>query len=293
MTERERVRGEHSELFQSATLTLAPGVGGFDAGMTLTKVARATGGGIALAWYETNDERADAPIATEVESAARVGVTGALLGPVHAGERFVRVQEIDAAARGVVALMESDGRACADGFVMALLGTGTAFAAVRAGKATHLGGTPLGGGSFAGITRRVDASLSYAGMIAAAERGDRRHVDTMISDIYPDGIGGVGPDLTAAHLARSRDGSLEDFLAGLLNLHGENIAQIAASRALIAGMKRVVLAGGFTHANPRLVQSIAGMAALFGVTTELAPAPGFAGAIGAALVAAETEMNPV
>lgn len=293
MTERERACGEHNELFQSTTLTLAPGIVGLDAGMTLTKVARSAGGGIALAWYEAAGDRAGASIATEVEAAARVGVTGALLGAIHHGDRFVRVQEIDAAARGVVALMEAEGRACADGFVMVLLGTGTAFAAVRAGNAAHLGGTPLGGGSFAGIARRVDPTLSYAAMIAAAARGDRRHVDTMISDIYPDGIGGVGSDLTAAHLVRSRDGSLEDFLAGLLNLHGENIAQIAASRALIAGMKRVVLTGGFAHANPRLVQSITGMAALFGVTAELAPAPAFAGAIGAALVAAETEMNPV
>ena len=287
MTERERVGREHNELWQSATPALPPGVVGVDAGMTLTKLARAGDGGIALAWYETSDERAGARIAAEMESATCVGVTGALLGAVHDGERFVRVQEIDAAARGVLALMESDGRAGSDGFVMALLGTGTAFAAVRGDNVTHLGGTPLGGGSFAGIARRVDASMSYAGMIAEAERGNRRHVDAMISDIYPEGIGRVGPDLTAAHLARSREGSLADFLAGLLNLHGENIAQIAASRALIAGLRRVVLTGGFAHSNPELIASMTSMTALFGVTTELAPAPGFAGAIGAALVAAE------
>lgn len=282
---------EHNELWPSARPTLAPGVVGVDAGMTLTKVARAGDGGIALAWYETNDERAGARIAAVVESAVRVGVTGALLGAAHAGERFVRVQEIDAAARGVLALMESDGGAGSDGFVMALLGTGTAFAAVRGANVAHLGGTPLGGGSFAGIARRIDASLSYDAMIEGAGRGDRRHVDAMISDIYPEGIGRVGPDLTAAHLARSRDGSLADFLAGLLNLHGENIAQIAASRALIGGLKRLVLTGGFAHSNPLLIASITTMAALFGVTTEVAPAPAFAGAIGAALVAAEATVK--
>jgi type II pantothenate kinase len=198
----------------------------------------------------------------------------------------VHVQEIDAAARGVRALLAHQGSDTGD-FVMALLGTGTAFAAVRGGKTQHLGGTALGGGSFAGIAHRINPSLSYPDMIAAATRGDRRKVDAMIADLYPEGIGRVGPDLTAAHLARQEHGSLDDFLAGLLNLHGESIAQIGASRAIVAQIRRLVLAGGFAHDNPALVSSITHMAGLFGVKAEVVPSPGYAGAIGAALAAAE------
>jgi type II pantothenate kinase len=146
----------------------------------------------------------------------------------------------------------------------------------------------LGGGSFAGIVRRLDSRISYADMIAAAERGDRRKVDVLISEIYPDGIGRVGPDLTAAHLAKRVETTDDDFLAGLLNLHAENIAQIAASRAIIAGIRRIVLAGGFVHDNPPLVSAIVGMCRLFGVAVDTVAQPGYAGAIGAALVAAET-----
>ena len=61
------------------------------------------------------------------------------------------------------------------------------------------------------------------------EGHDRRKVDAMISDIYPDGVGRIGAELTAAHLARGTSGSVDDFLAGLLNLHGESIGQIAAA----------------------------------------------------------------
>ena len=286
MTERQRHHIVQDELFQSASLILRPGVVGVDSGMTLTKVARVTALGIELTSRKTKaathfDSRAVAP------DAGRIGVTGARAGDVSGDPRALVVQEIDAAARGLVAMLAAEQRLGDGEFVMALLGTGTAFAAVRGGKATHLGGTPLGGGSFVGIARRIDASLSYADMIGAAERGDRRRVDAMISDIYPEGIGRVGPDLTAAHLAKQGDSSLDDFLAGLLNLHGENIAQIGASRAIIANIRRVVLAGGFAHGNPALVASIMSMAMLFGVVVELAPSPGFAGAIGAALVAAE------
>jgi type II pantothenate kinase len=263
-------------------LRIPDGVAGIDAGMTLTKIARGTGDGVLLEAHETDSTPAVAAVA------ARVGITGALLGRVQERTDAVRVQEIDAAARGVIALLESDGRSGGGEFVLALLGTGTAFAAVRAGAVQHLGGTPMGGGSFAGIARRVDPSLAYEAMIAGAERGDRRRVDTMISDVYPEGIGRVGPDLTAAHLSRAAEGSLDDFLAGLLNLHGENIAQIGASRAVIAKIPRMVLAGGFAHHNPALVASITSMARLFGIAVETAPAPGFAGAVGAALVAAES-----
>ncbi len=286
MTEQTRNGIVHNEALRGGALTLPAGVAGIDAGMTLTKVVRATDGGITLVSRETPSALRLDLVHAETGDAERVGVTGARSGDVRDDARIVSVQEIDAAARGVVALLESERRIGDGEFVMALLGTGTAFAAVRGGHASHLGGTPLGGGSFAGIARRIDASLTYAEMIDGAERGDRRRVDAMISDIYPEGIGRVGPDLTAAHLSKS-GGSEEDFLAGLLNLHGENIAQIAASRAIIANIRRVVLAGGFAHCNPTLVASITSMAALFGVTVELAPVPGFAGALGAALVAAD------
>ena len=111
----------------------------------------------------------------------------------------------------------------------------------------------------------------------------------MISDVYPEGMGRIGPDLTAAHLSKRGNASLDDFFAGLLNLHGESIGQIAAGRARIAGINRIVLCGGFVHHNPRLVESIAHMAGLFGNAVEQVPHPGYAGAIGAALIASISE----
>ena len=91
--------------------------------------------------------------------------------------------------------------------------------------------------------------------------------------------------MTAAHLAKRGDETQDDVLAALLNLHAENIAQIAASRAIIAQIPRLVLAGGFAHENAALVESITSMAGLFGVRVDVTPHPGFAGAIGAAILA--------
>ena len=282
--EPERGLVGRDEVPLGTALSLPPGVIGIDAGMTLTKIARGTVEGILVVSHEAGTGPGRGDDYAHVAGAERIGVTGARVGDL-AGLRPVQVQEIDAAARGVVALLDAEDRLGAGEFVMVLLGTGTAFAAVRGETVSHLGGTPLGGGSFAGIARRIDATLSYTAMIASAGRGDRRRVDAMISDVYPEGIGRVAPDLTAAHLAKT-GGAIDDVLAGLLNLHGENIAQIGASRAIIANMRRIVVAGGFAHGNPSLVASMTSMAGLFGVSVEVTTAPGFAGAIGAALAAA-------
>ncbi|MEX2247560.1 MAG: hypothetical protein WEC75_12850 [Dehalococcoidia bacterium] len=257
-------------------LALPDGAAGVDAGLTLTKVVRAAGGAV----------RGEvAPGRVSLDGAAPVGVTGAAITPL--GLSGVETHELDAAARGAMALCAAAGRPVKGPFVLALLGTGTGTALVREGAVTHLGGTALGGGSFAGIGRRVAPELSYTELLAAAHRGDRRNADLLIADAYPEGIGRIGADLTAAHLARTPGGSLDDFLAGLLNLHAENIAQIVASRARIAGVDRVVLAGGFAHGNPALVASLSAMAGMFGLAVDLAPSPGYAGAVGAALIAVE------
>jgi type II pantothenate kinase len=257
-------------------LSLRDGAAGIDAGLTLTKVVQASGECIEAFAVETNGEATEAL----TDGAGPLGVTGARGSRVRR-EGAIVSQEIEAAALGAKLMV-----ATSDDFVLGLLGTGTAFAAVRGEKVAHLGGTPLGGGSFAGIARLIEPSLTYEAMMAAAARGDRRRADVMVSDAYPEGIGRIGADMTAAHLAKRGSASIDDVLAALLNLHGENIAQIGASRAIIAQIPRLVLVGGFAHENPALVASITSMASLFGVQTRLAPHPAWAGALGAALVAA-------
>ena len=281
------LRGTRCPTSGTATADLLPhGAAGIDAGMTLTKIAASTSTGIDMSARETPAE--DPAIPDLGADIGTIGVTGARAAALAPREGVVPVQEIDAAARGCIALLAAEDRLGDGAFLMALMGTGTAFASVHDGKAAHMGGTALGGGSFAGIAHRIAPEMNYRDWIAAAARGDRRNVDAMISDVYPEGIGRIGPDLTAAHLSRRGAGSLDDFLAGLLNLHGESIAQIAAGRARMANATRIVLCGMFVHDNPALVESLTQMLDLFGTSVETLPASGYAGAIGAALIAADS-----
>ncbi len=282
---------------------LPEGAVGIDAGLTLTKVLRASGAAVEAFAFKTAAAPSDEIAGTG--SSAPLGVTGARAAAYAELPGAVAAQEIEAAACGARALLSCSGatddplpgqdprrglsardagETTAD-FVLALLGTGTSFAAVRGENVQHLGGTALGGGSFTGIARRIDPALTYEAMIAGAARGDRRRADLMVSDAYPDGIGRIGGEMTAAHLAKRGDETPDDVLAALLNLHAENIAQIAASRAIIAQLPRLVLAGGFAHENAALVTSITSMAGLFGVHVDVTPHAGFAGAIGAAILA--------
>ena len=249
---------------------------GIDAGLTLTKVARSTDGRLHLSAALTARERLLQP-----GQPGLVGVTGARTSNIDAPSAAV-AQEIEAAARGVRALAPRTSDFC-----LILLGTGTAFAAIRGETVTHLGGAAIGGGSFASIARAIYPNLTYGAMITAAGRGDRRKADLMISDAYPEGIGRLNAELTAAHLSRT-GASLDDYLAGLLNMHGESIAQIGAQRARLQQLDEIVLCGGFAHENPRLVESITFMCGLFGVKCDVCPQPGFAGAVGALLLAAAT-----
>lgn len=256
---------------------------GIDAGLTLTKVVRAAAGGTLEAFaFETASGGAE----IETDGDAPLGVTGARAEAYASVEGAAVAPEIEAAARGARVLCVDTGS-----FVLALLGTGTAFAAVRDETVTHLGGTALGGGSFFGIARRIAPEMAYDAMIAAGRRGDRTHADLMVADAYPQGIGRIGAAMTAAHLAKRDDAPLDDVMAALLNLHAENIAQIAASRAVIAQLQRLVIAGGFAHENAPLVVPLLAMAQLFGIRADATPHPGFAGALGALLIAAETRAN--
>jgi type II pantothenate kinase len=263
---------------------LPGGCAGIDAGMTLTKIARRTTDGVEFVACETDPMLgSDQRVSGLIQSADTIGVTGARGGLVGDGSGLIRVQEIDAAAHGAIVLMA---HSAPSEFLLALMGTGTAFAAVRHGSVTHLGGTAMGGGSFSAIARLIEPKLGYREIVAAAALGDRRNCDMMVSDAYAGGIGRISADLTAAHLAKS-GGSSDDFLAALINMHGENMAQIAAGRCQAAGLRQVVLCGGFVHANTPLVASMKDMLRLFGLECDVAPHAGFAGALGAALIASE------
>ena len=74
-------------------------------------------------------------------------------------------------------------------YLLVSVGTGTSvMLGRRAGACTRVGGTALGGGTIVGLGARAAArERDFAEIVALAQRGDRRRVDLLVSDIYPAG----------------------------------------------------------------------------------------------------------
>jgi hypothetical protein len=104
---------------------------------------------------ETHSSLDDATAALLAAGAtATIGVTGARASLL--GAAGVSVQEIEAGARGTRALLECDGRLGDGEFLLVLLGTGTAFAAVRGATVQHRGAA--GGSPSPALPRRAVAT---------------------------------------------------------------------------------------------------------------------------------------
>jgi len=160
---------------------------------------------------------------------------------------------------------------------------------VRGGRATHLGGTPLGGGAILGLGRRLAGVGEHDGLCALALRGDRRRVDLALADIYPEpGDAPLPLELTAAGFARLArpEGAAarpEDLARAVIGMVGENVAILAGSLARAAGLERIVFGGSTLRANAVLREVLADIAGRLGRRVDFLERGEFGGALGALL----------
>ena len=86
--------------------------------------------------------------------------------------------------------------------VIVSMGTGTAFVKAESGKATHLGGTGIGGGTLLGLSNRMLNIRHFDDLVAMALEGDLTNVDLSIRDISSDLITGLPPETTASNFGK-------------------------------------------------------------------------------------------
>jgi type II pantothenate kinase len=94
-------------------------------------------------------------------------------------------------------------------YLLVSVGTGTSILLVDGGVVTRVGGTALGGGTLLGLAAGLLGTSDFDEIAALAQRGSRRNIDLLVSDIYP--AGGIAlatsPRRTSASTARLlRDG---------------------------------------------------------------------------------------
>jgi type II pantothenate kinase len=220
--------------------------------------------------------------------ADRIGVTG---GGAPRLERLLdsdtaRVDEFAAWAAGARRMLRDAGSA-PERFLLVSLGTGTSAMLVDAQGVRRLGGTPLGGGSVMGLGRLLLGTSDFDEIVRLAGRGDRRRVDLLIADVYPEGGFLLPPEASASYfakLARLAEGERpapEDLAAALLGFVGESIALLSCTHANAHGVEPVVFGGSTLRGNPVLALVLRLVCLALGRQPTFLPQGEFTGALGA------------
>ena len=266
-------------------------VAGADVGATLVKLAvRDSRGNTSTATLPA--EALDA-VAERLRDLApsRLGLTGG--GAPRLVERLAQpamlVGEFEAWAEGARQLL---GRDAPERFLVVSVGTGTSALLVEPRRVTRVGGTALGGGAIVGLGAVLCGVRDFDAIAALAARGDRRRVDLLIRDIYPEGDFLLPGDVNAASFAKlaradGRTPDAADLAHGIMGLVGENVALICAGLAARVGVELIAFGGSTLRDNPGLTGTLGGVCAVLGRRPHFLADGPFAGAIGA-LALAET-----
>jgi len=77
-------------------------------------------------------------------------------------------------------------RICDDPFVLTSLGTGTSVFHITPTSGARSAGTGIGGGTITGLGSLLLATRDFSKILNLASKGERRNVDLMVGDLYPD-----------------------------------------------------------------------------------------------------------
>jgi type II pantothenate kinase len=185
----------------------------------------------------------------------RIRVTGGGVSVIEAalnGKRVDRVPEFEAWARGAPLAAAQEGLELPERYLLVSLGTGTSVLRVDRGEVARVAGTAIGGGTLYGLGRLLTGAETYDEVATLASRGDRRKVDLLVGDIYPQGGIALHPELNAASFAKLRSRSPADLAHAVVGLVGENVGIICTIVAQAARIETIVYAGTTLHANPAL-----------------------------------------
>jgi type II pantothenate kinase len=165
---------------------------------------------------------------------------------------------------------------------------------VGAADVVRVGGTALGGGTLAGLASVLVGTADFDAITRLAREGDRRRVDLLVGDIYPNGACPLPAQLNAASfakLARSPDGPARDprdLAHAIAGLVGENVALICGGLAAAAGVRRIVYGGATLRGNPAVTEILCALAAAHTCEATILRDGEFTGALGALELAGAT-----
>lgn len=174
-----------------------------------------------------------------------------------------------------------------DRAVIVSMGTGTAFVMAEKGRAVHLGGTGIGGGTLLGLSNLTLNIRNFNDIVETAKDGDLRNVDLSIGDITQDELIGLPPDTTASNFGKIMDlASKSDIALGIINLVFQCIGMLAVFAARNEKVKDVVLTGNLAMV-PQTRAVFDSLTRLHNIRFHIPSHAEFATAAGASLISPE------
>lgn len=263
---------------------------GVDAGASLIKLAvRDREGRTRLESIPTAEvQRAARQVAEQVAEtgAESVVLTG---GGAPRMQRLLasdtaRANEFDAWASGARHLLH-EREAAVERFLLVSVGTGTSAMLVEPEAVHRIGGTALGGGTILGLGAALTGSRDFDAITELAAAGDRREVDLLVSDIYPEGDFALPGEVNAASFAklagRSDPAAPRDLAHAVMGLVGENVALICTGLAAATGVDDIVFGGSSLRSNTALERILEGACRALGRRPTFLADGEFVGALGA------------
>ena len=169
--------------------------------------------------------------------------------------------------------------------VVASMGTGTALVyAEKNGYCEYLGGTGVGGGTLAGLSKIILGMNDIDHITELAAEGNLKNIDLQISDILStQGNLPLPEEMTAANFGKVSDiASRSDIALGIINMIFETVGMMAIFAARRHSIRDIVLTGYLTTV-PQAATTFKILSDMFNVNFIIPELSQFATVIGAAL----------
>ncbi len=222
---------------------------GIDLGSSMTKIAGFSEGSLLIPNSADKAKPAEELIsdflrsnscsAADIDSIAVTGAGAAAFESPLFNNRMRLIDEFTANRAGGEYFANGE-----DPFMVVSMGTGTSFVAVDKGRARHMGGIGIGGGTIMGLSRLILETDDIELITKLSEAGSAANTDMRISDISDKPVAGLDMAITVSNFGKAQpELRLEDKAAGIVHMVLESIFQSAALIARDTDIKLFVLIG--------------------------------------------------
>lgn len=131
-----------------------------------------------------------------------------------------------------------------DKFIVASIGTGTAFIKNENGQITHLGGTGVGGGTLINLCKKINPEINFEDIRKIELTGTLENVDLKLQDVTTEEIKTLPKDTTAVNFGKLNEKATnEDIVLGIINMIFETIGVMAAFAAKGSDITNIIVIG--------------------------------------------------